>query len=307
MEILKDDEYLDFVANQESQFITPAVDYRQLALESFADGDSMAGIELPWPKTHEQFGIRPGEVTLWAGVNGHGKSQVLGQVAAMTIPESKWLIASLEMPIKSTINRIARQIGGLNNPTEMYLSQIMDYTANRLWIYDQIDTVPADRIIAMVHYAATKLGIENIIIDSLVKCGMAVDDYNAQKHFVDKLCWAARANNIHIHLVHHVRKSEREGRVPDKFDIKGAGEITDLVDNIIIVHRNKDKEKRVQEGEAVDKYECDNALIVAKQRHAGIEGKFALYFHDDSQQFLSSPDARPFQPAMGVVRNDSYV
>lgn len=296
MEILKDAEFLEFKANQESQFITPASDYRQLAIDSFVDSDVMKGMKLPWTKTHEHFAIRKGEVTLWAGVNGHGKSQVLGQVAALTLPISKWLIASLEMPIRSTINRMARQIGGVSNPSESYVNQIMNYTENRLWIYDQIDTIPADRIIAMVHYAATKLGIDNIIIDSLVKCGMGVDDYNAQKKFVDRLCWAARAHDIHIHLVHHVRKSEREGKIPDKFDVKGAGEIIDLVDNIIIVHRNKDKELKVQQKKPFEKLDPDNSLIVAKQRHAGIEGRFALYFHADSQQFLSAPDARPFDP-----------
>lgn len=296
MELLKDEDFLNFVANQESQFITPATDYRQIAIDSFGNNGEMQGMKLPWPKTHDDFAIRRGEVTLWAGVNGHGKSQVLGQVCGLTLPISKWLVASLEMPIRSTINRMVKQIGGIGNPSEDYINQIIDYTKDRLWIYDQIDTVPSDRIIAMVHYAATKLGIQNIIIDSIVKCGMAVDDYNAQKKFVDKICWAARHHDIHIHLVHHVRKSEREGKVPDKFDIKGAGEIADLVDNIIIVHRNKDKEKRVQEGEEVKNEEPDGSLIVAKQRHAGIEGRFGLYFHQDSQQFISSPEASPFQP-----------
>lgn len=295
MDLIKDKDFLDFVAKQESQFINSAADFTDLAISSFEDGDHMAGLQLPWPKTYERFALRKGEVTLWAGVNGHGKSQLLNQICALTMPVSKWLIASLEMPVRATLNRMVRQMGGVGNPSPEYIRSIMETTNGRLWIYDQLDTVPANRIIAMIHYAATKLGVEHIILDSLVKCGMGVDDYNAQKNFVDKLCWAAKTHQIHIHLVHHVRKSEREGKVPDKFDIKGAGEITDLVDNICIVHRNKDKEAKVREGKPFDKYEPDTSLIVAKQRHAGIEDKFALYFHQDSQQFLSSPDARPFQ------------
>ena len=295
MDLIKDKDFLDFAAKQESQFINPASDFSDLAISSFEDGESMAGLKLPWPKTHERFALRPAEVTIWAGVNGHGKSQLLNQICALTMPAAKWLIASLEMPVKSTLNRMVRQMGGVGNPSPEYVRSIMEVTEGRLWIYDQLDTVPANRLIAMIHYAATKLGVEHIILDSMVKCGMGVDDYNAQKNFVDKLCWAAKTHGIHIHLVHHVRKSEREGKVPDKFDIKGAGEITDLVDNICIIHRNKDKEALAREGKPVDKYEPDTSLIIAKQRHAGLEDKFALYFHQDSQQFLSSPDARPFQ------------
>jgi len=298
MDIIQDKDFLDFMAVQESQNIVHAIDFTELAVQSFEDGESMSGLQLPWPKTHGRFQLRKGEVTLWAGINGHGKSQLLGQICALTLPVSKWLIASLEMPVRATLNRMVRQMAGFANPAPKHIERLMQTTDGKLWIYDQLDTIPAERIIAMIHYAATKLGIEHIILDSLVKCGLGVDDYNAQKKFVDKLCWAAKTNNIHIHLVHHVRKSEREGKVPDKFDIKGAGEITDLVDNVCIVHRNKDKEAKVRtakphELEAL-KFIPDTSLIVAKQRHAGIEDMFALYFDMNSQQFISSPDARPF-------------
>jgi twinkle protein len=301
MDIVQDKDFLDFLAVQESQNILSASDFTQLAIDSFEDGDVMQGLMLPWPKTHGRFQLRPGEVTLWAGINGHGKSQLLGQICALTLPVSKWLIASLEMPVKATLNRMVRQMAGFSNPSISHIESIMATTNNQLWIYDQLDTIPSERIIAMIHYAATKLGIQHIILDSLVKCGLGVDDYNAQKKFVDKLCWAAKSHNIHIHLVHHVRKSEREGKVPDKFDIKGAGEITDLVDNVCIVHRNKDKENKVRilmgsNSPIPDelKFQPDTSLIVAKQRHAGIEDRFALYFNPDSQQFLSSPGSKPF-------------
>lgn len=295
VDIIRDQDFLDLLAEQESQFVSPASDFIDLAVDAFELEEQMPGLKLPWNKTHDKFALRQGEVTLWAGINGHGKTELLGQICALTLPASKWLIASLEMPVRDTVKRLVRHMAGIANPTANFIKALMDTTQGHLWIYDQIDTVPADRMIAMVHYAASKLGVEHIIIDSLVKCGMAVDDYNAQKHFVDKLCWAARHHDIHIHLVHHVRKSEREGRIPDKFDIKGAGEITDLVNNVCIVHRNKDKEAKRREGKPVNRYEPDAALIVAKQRYNGIEENFKLYFDAESHQFLTSPDCRPFQ------------
>ena len=87
-----------------------------------------------------------------------------------------------------------------------------------------------------------------------------------------------------------MRKGESETKIPDKFDVKGAGELTDLVDNVMIVHRNKAKERRAEANETVDHYEPDATLTVAKQRHGEWEGRINLYFHRDSQQYVPNPD-----------------
>lgn len=75
-----------------------------------------------------------------------------------------------------------------------------------------------------------------------MKCGIGLDDYNKQKYFVDELSTLAKDTNAHIHLVNHSRKGERESNVMSKFDIKGAGEITDMADNVFIIWKNKKKE-----------------------------------------------------------------
>lgn len=293
MNIITDADFLDFMGKQESQFIRQPSDWFAALCAEFDHGEQMQGDPLPWPKTHEYFGMRPGEVSVWAGINGHGKSQVLSQVCAFALPFSRWLIASLEMPPVKTLSRMYRQIAGVQTPASAYREQIRDWIDSRLWLYDQLDSIESDRLIAMVHYAAQKLSINHIVIDSLMKCGIAPDDYGAQKNFVDRLCWAAKSEQVHIHLVHHIRKKEREGQIPDKFDIKGAGEITDMVDNVLIVHRNKDKEKKIREGKEVAQDEPDSRLIIAKQRHAGIETGFNFWFHEPAQQFVSGSTLGP--------------
>ena len=135
------------------------------------------------------------------------------------------------------------------------------------------------------------------MIDSLIKCGIRPDDYARQTEFVDRLCWAAKTHNIHIHLVHHIRKGDKEGKRPDKFDIKGAGEITDLVDNVFIIHRNKIKEREAEKQspnqDILDK--PDMTITVDKQRHGEWEGTFGFWFHRESTQFVSHPDATPLR------------
>ncbi len=245
--------------------------------------------KLPWKKSYDNVRLRPGEVSLWAGINGHGKSLLLGQVMLWLPCEQKSLIASLEMSPASTIDRMCRQTLPSGIPTDKYIEEFAQST-DHIWIYDQTDTVPVERMLAMVYYATKQMGMNHIMIDSLVKCGIAPDDYNKQKYFVDRLCWIAKTNKVHIHLVHHVRKGDKEGKTPDKFDIKGAGEITDLVDNVFIVHRNKDKERKAEAKKPIEELEPDTVIAVAKQRHGGWEGTIPLYFHKASQQFMSAPN-----------------
>ena len=211
-------------------------------------------------------------------------SQLLGQVCAWGL-KKKWLIASLEMKPAATLQRMVRQVSGLKDPSPKFARDFLSFTDDRLWIYDQQDTVKAERILGMVHYAGQVLKVDHVIIDSLMKCGLGTDDYNSQKDFLDRLCWAAKSENIHIHLIHHMRKGTNEYNLPGKHDYRGAGEITDLVDNCFIVFRNKSKEIKVRGGEVVDEPDC--ILKVDKQRNGEWEGLFKLWFLGNSLQYVA--------------------
>jgi len=291
MKPISDDiDFLKFAGVQESQYIEPTKTFSNEVKERFSHGFEVRGEKLPWHKSHDKVGLRPGEVSIWAGINGHGKSLVLGQVLLFMPRDVKCLIASLEMKPAATLERMCRQSLGGGVPTDFYVDEFMEKTDN-IYIYDQVDTVQPERILGMCHYAAKELGINHIMIDSLMKCGISPEDYPRQKEFVDRLCWVAKSENIHIHLVHHIRKGSNEGEQPDKFDIKGAGEITDLVDNVFIVHRNKSKEQKLQNNQTVEPYEPDETLRVAKQRHGEWEGIFKLWFHQPSTQFVGSSES----------------
>ena len=292
--IMDSQEFKDLLGKQESQNVEEAESFREATWDALSHEGGMEGLKLPWVKTHNEFALRKGEVTVWAGVNGHGKSLILGQVCAQTITEAKWLIASMEMFPHKTLARMAKQIGGIGNPTREYFDKCYNTLDDRLWIYDQMDSVPWQNMIAMIKYSAKYYGVEYFIIDSLVKCGIRSDDFNAQKDFIDALCITAKTYNININLVHHVRKGEREGKKPDKFDVKGAGEITDLVDNLVIVHRNKDKERMKRDGDkGYEAHHFDVSVEIAKQRHAGIEETYGLYYQADSEQFTEHQRVSP--------------
>lgn len=292
MQTISDDiDFLQFLGKQESQYIIKPSQITDKLLARLRGDETTRGELLPWSKTHNIIALRPGEVSVWGGYNGHGKSQLLGQVCAWNL-QKKWLIASMEMTPAATMLRMIRQVCGTNQPSEGYATGFLKWTDDKLWIYDQLDSVKQDRIIGMVHYAAQVLGINHIVIDSLMKCGIATDDLNMQKQFVDKLCWAAKSENIHIHLIHHMRKGHDEFTSPGKHDFRGAGEITDLVDNVFIIHRNKQKEMKVELDQPVSEAEPDCLVTVAKQRHGEWEGRINLWFHPASLQYTSSSDRK---------------
>lgn len=281
--------------------VLPAESWKNDLLEFLRHGDELTGATLPWGKTHSQIRFRGGEVTLWQGINGHGKSQMLGMAALWFAAQNERVcIASFEMRPVSTLIRMLRQFSTTSQPSESILKEMTAWTKDRIWLYDQLGSVTPDMLYAVIRYCATELKVKHFVIDSLMKCVKGEDDYNGQKDFVDMLTSLARDHNIHVHLVHHVRKGENEDRPPGKFDSRGAASITDQVDQVLTVWRNKKKERAVElaerNGDHVDDKTVnspDALLICDKNRHGEWEGSIALWYHAASLQYTSDSRRLP--------------
>lgn len=309
MEVLLDDD-IDF-AKYESETeakerVKPAAVWVAELIENLRSPVKQIRQVLPWQKTHRLIQFRPGEVTIWGGANGAGKSLVTGMVALSLLAQNQRVcIASFEMKPKKTLERMARQFS-CHNPDDPAFAgseqardalidvyeQFRDW-ASGLFLYDQQGTVTAKKVAAVARFCATEKGVKHFFVDSLMKCVAGEDDYNGQKAFVDELTAIARDHDMHIHLVHHIRKPGDESHKPNKYDYKGTGAITDQVDNVISVWRNKPKERKAEEGKDVDAKEPDALLICDKQRNGDWEGSIGLWFDKSSQQFLGSADAEP--------------
>ena len=261
-------------------------------------------VEMPWSKSIGTFDFKPGEVTLYAGTNGGGKSLITGQIAlGLVKQQQKVCLMSFEMKPERTLSRMLRQFSGEDLTSPLYtnkatkIPRVIDrfwkFTDKKMWLYDQQGTVSSDQVIAVTRYCAVELGINHIFIDSLMKCVKGEDDYNSQKYFVDELTALARDHNVHVHLVHHIRKLTSEEVMPNKKDVRGASAIADMVDNVLLVHRNKLKEAKVKKGEAPDPFSPDTYLMCEKQRNGESEEWYSLWFDRDSQQFVESQDEPP--------------
>ena len=272
--------------------------------EDLANPVVIKKVNLPWSKTINTFDFRSGEVTLYAGSNGGGKSLITGQIALGLIKQDeKVCIMSFEMKPKRTIMRMTRQFSGsdLENPflkdkintINTYYERLKKFSTGKLWLYDQQGTTNANQVISVARYCAVELGVTHIFIDSLMKCVSGEDDYNAQKAFVDELTALARDHNVLVHLIHHIRKLENEEKLPNKNDVKGTGAISDQVDNIFLMWRNKKKERMIRNNEEIKVPLADALLMCQKQRNGEHEQEYQLWYHKDSQQFVESEDAVP--------------
>lgn len=262
-----------------SEFIPAALERLRVGVHSFGD-------PMPWDRTQSKFRFRPSEVTIWAGTNGSGKSLVMGQCALTLSQITKVGIASFEMPADSTISRMLRQATGGPKPTDEIAERFGDKLD--LYVYNHVGSLNTNSVYGMIHYMAVEKGIKHIMIDSLVKCGVNSEQNEPQKYFLNKIQEIAKEHKIHIHIVHHTRKAAHETDIPDKYSVKGAGELIDLTDNLILVYRNRVKEKKIKENKEIEEGIPDCYLDISKQRHGEWEGLFSFWWDDKSTQWIDN-------------------
>lgn len=293
-------EYLNDLSYLEAEMLKDALEFSDDVIEMALHGDKLIGAFFPWDKMQHTTRIGDGKLSIWAGANGSGKSQLLGQVITNCMLQGrKACIASLEMQPKQTLYRMICQ-SATCKAAAGYCSAWLKYFTGSLYIYDQLDKVDVDRVLGMAHFAAHSLGCSDIVIDSLTKCGVGREDYTKQAEFVDRLQWCAKKWNVHIHLVAHMRKPSQDNQKSGKYDIRGASEISDLADNVYVVSRNFAKEEvvhLVEAGAAIDDkmqkmlQSPDATLAVAKNRDYGEQRTFNLWFHKESGAYKESEKA----------------
>lgn len=274
-------EFLEEIGSLDDYAVRPLEDYGQEFVVGLGNSSENLGHQLPWSKTAGFFRLRTSEVTIWAGYNGSGKSALLGQAMTQLARDGvRILVASFEMPIKRLQERHCAQIHGRplkDKGEENLFWEIMELTKGNYWVYDQGARMDPERVLGMISYAAREYGIKHFVIDSLVKCGVPrrPDHGENLERFLDVMQILAKRYDIAIHLVMHLRKPDDHSYIPTKYDIKYAGEITDLADNVVLVWRNKAKELGLPAPT-----QLDTLLIVDKQRHFSWEGTIGLEFDD---------------------------
>lgn len=280
--------------------LKPAGDYVDDVLAAFYPAENERGFSTPWAGA-SALKFRPGETTMIAGVNGHGKSEMCGHLALEAMAQGiKVCVASMEFKPGRWLQRLTRQAAGLAEPSEGYIRKIMSWFGqDRLWVFDVSTTAKHQRMLEVFEYARARYGVELFVIDNLSKLDIPMDDYEGQRKFVDRVTDFAKNHDVHVFVVAHVRKGEDDGKPTGKMDIKGSGALTDLVETVLICWRNRLKEAKLKNAQ-LDEHERaeledkpDAMCICEKQRNGEDEPRTALWFDRQSHQYLEFKSQKP--------------
>lgn len=248
-------------------------------------GDPMLRLdrELDW------FEFRRGELTVWTGYNGHGKSLMLSQVLLGLMAQGeRCMVFSGEMTPERQMKRLVKQATGLDRPTMQFIDSVGRWVHDRMWLFNVVGSATIDRLLQVFQYANRRYSIGHFVIDSLMMTDVPEDgpgSMSAQKDAIRKLCDFAKRNGIHIHLVAHPRKGADETKGPGKLDVAGSSKITDGADNVFTVWSARKDEA----SDDNDPDKPDAKLELHKQRNGEVQHFTQwLYFVKDAQQYTTS-------------------
>lgn len=245
------------------------------------------GVDQPW------FQFRSGELTVWTGYNGHGKSLLLNQVLiGLQCQGERVCVFSGEMTPVNQGRRLVKQLTGQDRPTQAYFDHCGEWIQDKSWLFNLTGTATIDRLLEVFRYGFKRYGIRHFVIDSLMMTDVPEDGagaMSAQKEAMRKLAGFCRELGVHLHLVAHPRKGENEKKGPGKLDVAGSSKITDAADNVFSVWS-----AQKEEGEGPDT--SDAKLELHKQRNGEVQAKkLWLYFNRPAMQFTTNPQRRPYQ------------
>ena len=245
-------------------------------------------------------GFREGELTVWTGKRGSGKSTLVGQVLLRSIDQGMKVCAySGELPDFQFKNWLTAQAAGRENlqaqtdrdtgreyfiATPWMQVEIDKWWGRKLWLYDSRqlkDSHYEDDILDMFFLAKMQYGCSVFLVDNLMTAQLSMrsdkDYYQAQGRFVGRLSDFAKKHRVHVHLVAHPRKTSNR---LDADDISGSGDTANKADNVLAL-------TRLDEMDAAERG-CDSILSILKNRHYGQYADIGLRFEPSSRRFCGN-------------------
>lgn len=253
-------------------------------------------------------GFAPGELSVWTGRRGEGKSTLLEQILLDAINQGRRVCAySGELPAKQFKRFIRQQAAGylhvtkredpltgksfflVNDDVKVPIDRWFD---GPLFLTDIRDKAAHDKetILRLFEGSNRRYGCDTFLVDNIMTAQLRGEAeqgyYRAQSAFAGRLADFCKRLGVHVHLVVHPRKTE--GKRPlEADDVGGSGDITNRADNVLKVERVP--EERFQE------LGYSTLLTILKNREFGARGKVKLEFNEPSRRLFQmggSPEKR---------------
>ena len=248
-------------------------------------------------------GFALGELSVWSGGNASAKSTFLNQMALESINQNyNVAIYSGELTTQRLLSWLILQAAGKKNViekngfyrvTDAAKDKILFWLDKKIYIYENSFGNKAKYIISSIKKCIETNNAQVIIIDNLMSLDIndyGDNKYDTQSYLIKELSELAKKYNVHIHFVCHPRKSTTFLR---KVDISGTADITNVADNVFILHRvNNDFRKATKDmfgwKDDYDLYKFSNIIEICKSREFGVQDCFVgLYFEKESKRLLN--------------------
>ena len=242
---------------------------------------------------HVLGGFQYGDLTVWTGRRGEGKSTMMNQIALEALDRGEkvclysgelsaqraqyWLDLQAAGPehIKATRDReTGKEILYVVQPQKSY---IHDWYKGRMFVYDNTmaGAGEEDSILKAFHAAVSRKNCSVFIVDNLMTARFNdqsdKDFYRAQSRFTGRLVEFAKKNEVHVHLVAHPRKGDNDKKkLLTADDIGGSADITNRADNAFSLERMEEKD--------IAAYGYDAGLSILKNRSYGSTANIQLVY-----------------------------
>jgi twinkle protein len=297
-----------------------AVDLETEVWEFFTRGKrSEQGIPfLGWTGEESiKFNFRPSELTVWTGMEGSGKSNGLYQMAAWltSVYGEKVAMISLEEGTDVSLGLMTQHAACYPmNPSEGVTREQFNMIYRTLiapfaYVYHHVGTAPVADVIQFAEYAVHKHGCSHIVIDSLARIDLDIEQNDKVDAFLNQIVETMNTTKAHFHLVAHARKGKEDefslASIPKKRDIKGSVNIPIVAFNVLAFWKNELKFSILSKGKGTDKYSLnevaewpDGYIAVRKQKATGHTGEYPIWYDQDTFRIRRSYHAEdhPYVP-----------
>ncbi len=251
-------------------------------------------------------GMLAGDLSIWTGKRGEGKSSFLNQVAIEAIDQDiNVCIYSGEVPaerLKYQINLCAAGRENVLNKPDPTTKRIIYYLNNekltaldgwygrRIWLYDNetSETDECDNVIDKFTQAFKRYDCRVFICDNLMTMSTgarASDVMQVQADFVVRLRNFAKKYGVHCHVVVHPRKT---ANISDSDEVGGMGTITNIACNVFCLKKLHEADGGYW-GTGDDGKPCivkyNTELAILKTRQYGDTGEIKLQYDKDVRRF----------------------
>lgn len=251
-------------------------------------------------------GFSSGELSVWTGKRGEGKSTLLGQILLDAVNQNHVVCAySGELPKEQFKLGLLQQAAGYFNVTRRVdqrsgrvlfdvnkevVPYIDKWWNERLFLTDiqRKEAHDEANILKIFEYANRRYGADTFLVDNIMTAELKDESnlgfWRAQSAFTGRLVSFAKRLDVHVHLVAHPRKTE--GRRLEADDVGGSSDITNRADNVFKVERVP--EEREQE------LGYSSLLTILKNREFGARARIKLEYNEPSRR-LYEAGGRPIK------------